>query len=79
MGYGTAGSGLKCPQCGELMRVLDTRPTDSGRKLWRRRECPECLHRVTTYEVRHSPTRRLPRGLARALEAAIDALPGRSS
>ncbi|MEW6524005.1 MAG: transcriptional regulator NrdR [Bacillota bacterium] len=42
---------MKCPFCGYLdSRVLDTRPTDDGAVIRRRRECPGCDRRFTTYE-----------------------------
>jgi len=43
---------VKCPYCfyGES-RVIDSRPTDEGEKIRRRRECLQCRKRFTTYEV----------------------------
>lgn len=42
---------MKCPKCGcKESKVVDTRPTDDGFKIRRRRECIECGHRFTTYE-----------------------------
>lgn len=43
---------MKCPYCfyGES-RVIDSRPTDEGEKIRRRRECLQCRKRFTTYEV----------------------------
>ena len=42
---------MKCPFCGYLdSRVLDSRPTDDVSAIRRRRECPACLRRFTTYE-----------------------------
>jgi len=42
---------LKCPYCGfEDSRVLDSRPTEEGSAIRRRRECTACLRRFTTYE-----------------------------
>ncbi len=42
---------MKCVYCGCLdSRVLDSRPTDEGSVIRRRRECPECGKRFTTYE-----------------------------
>jgi len=42
---------MKCPFCeyGES-KVVDSRPTDDGNTIRRRRECVECKHRFTTYE-----------------------------
>ena len=42
---------MKCMYCGCLdSRVLDSRPTEEGSVIRRRRECPECGKRFTTYE-----------------------------
>lgn len=42
---------MKCMYCGCLdSRVLDSRPTEEGIVIRRRRECPECGKRFTTYE-----------------------------
>ncbi len=43
---------MKCPFCGfEESKVIDSRPTDEGEKIRRRRECIKCTKRFTTYEV----------------------------
>ena len=43
---------MKCPACGAPdSRVLDSRPVDEGASIRRRRECPACGKRFTTYEV----------------------------
>jgi transcriptional repressor NrdR len=43
---------LRCPYCGyEESRVIDSRPTDEGERIRRRRECVNCLKRFTTYEI----------------------------
>ncbi|HBV68060.1 MAG TPA: transcriptional regulator NrdR [Clostridiales bacterium] len=42
---------MKCPKCNYTdSKVVDTRPTDDGFKIRRRRECTECGYRFTTYE-----------------------------
>jgi transcriptional repressor NrdR len=42
---------MKCPYCGfEDTRVLDSRPTNEGGAIRRRRECGNCQRRFTTYE-----------------------------
>jgi transcriptional repressor NrdR len=42
---------MKCPFCHEDNdRVLDTRPSDDGGAIRRRRECTNCRRRFTTYE-----------------------------
>lgn len=43
---------VKCPFCGFAeSKVIDSRPTDEGEKIRRRRECLKCSKRFTTYEV----------------------------
>lgn len=43
---------MKCPLCNHTdSRVLDSRPIDDGASIRRRRECPSCGKRFTTYEV----------------------------
>lgn len=43
---------VKCPYCGYAdSRVVDSRATDEGSSIRRRRECLECGRRFTTYEV----------------------------
>ena len=42
---------MKCPFCGYTeSRVIDSRPTDEGGSIRRRRECAHCNKRFTTYE-----------------------------
>ncbi len=42
---------MKCPACGFVeSKVLDSRPTDEGEAIRRRRECLSCQKRFTTYE-----------------------------
>jgi len=42
---------MKCPFCGESdSKVVDSRPTDEGGSIRRRRECHACHRRFTTYE-----------------------------
>lgn len=43
---------MKCPYCGySESKVIDSRPTDEGGRIRRRRECLNCTKRFTTYEV----------------------------
>ena len=43
---------MKCPACNSQdSRVLDSRPVEDGSSIKRRRECPVCGKRFTTYEV----------------------------
>ena len=43
---------IKCPYCSYLeSKVVESRCTDDGLKVRRRRECEECHRRFTTYEV----------------------------
>jgi transcriptional repressor NrdR len=42
---------MKCPFCGsEEDKVIDSRPSQDGRSVRRRRECEKCSKRFTTYE-----------------------------
>lgn len=42
---------MKCPFCEEPdTKVIDSRPTEDGHAIRRRRECPACSKRFTTYE-----------------------------
>jgi transcriptional repressor NrdR len=42
---------MKCPHCGhEEDKVVDSRPSQDGRAVRRRRECLKCGERFTTYE-----------------------------
>ena len=42
---------MKCPFCGfSESKVIDSRPTEDGTAIRRRRECLKCQKRVTTYE-----------------------------
>lgn len=43
---------MKCPYCGFAeSKVIDSRPTDEGSRIRRRRECLACTRRFTTYEI----------------------------
>lgn len=43
---------MKCPFCAyEESKVIDSRPTDEGERIRRRRECMRCGKRFTTYEI----------------------------
>lgn len=43
---------MRCPYCGfSESKVIDSRPTDEGERIRRRRECLNCSKRFTTYEV----------------------------
>ncbi|MDP9103655.1 MAG: transcriptional regulator NrdR [Pseudomonadota bacterium] len=42
---------MKCPFCGHLeSQVKDSRPSEDGAVIRRRRSCPECAGRFTTFE-----------------------------
>ncbi|MGL4483967.1 MAG: transcriptional regulator NrdR [Anaerovoracaceae bacterium] len=44
---------MKCPICkSEETKVIDSRPTEEGYSIRRRRECEKCKKRFTTYEKR---------------------------
>jgi len=43
---------MKCPICGYAdSKVIDSRPIDDGSSIRRRRECPSCQKRFTTFEI----------------------------
>ncbi|MBU8905141.1 transcriptional regulator NrdR [Desertibacillus haloalkaliphilus] len=43
---------MRCPTCNyNGTRVLDSRPSNEGRSIRRRRECESCQHRFTTFEI----------------------------
>ena len=43
---------MKCPFCGDQeSKVIDSRHSDDGLSIRRRRECMRCQHRFTTYEI----------------------------
>jgi len=43
---------VKCPFCFfDESKVIDSRPTEEGEKIRRRRECLQCHKRFTTYEI----------------------------
>ncbi|GBC85666.1 Transcriptional repressor NrdR [bacterium HR11] len=47
---------MKCPRCqNEDTRVYDSRPTEDGRVIRRRRLCERCNFRFTTYERWEEP------------------------
>ena len=43
---------MKCPFCGGYdSKVVDSRPTEDGERIRRRRECINCGKRFTTFEI----------------------------
>lgn len=43
---------MKCPFCGDLeSKVVDSRRSEDGASIRRRRECSACQRRFTTYEI----------------------------
>ena len=52
---------MKCPYCGDQeSKVIDSRRSDDGLSIRRRRECCRCGHRFNTYEMdREVTTERL--------------------
>ena len=42
---------MRCPACGHIdSKVVDSRQSEDGATIRRRRECLECRHRFTTFE-----------------------------
>ena len=74
---------MRCPYCGSLdTQVKDSRPTDDASAIRRRRVCPDCAGRFTTFErvqlreltVVKKSSRRVPFDrdkLMRSLEIAL--------
>ena len=60
---------MKCPFCShEDSRVIDSRSVENGVSIRRRRECPHCLRRFTTYEtVEQVPIRVIKKNGSREL------------
>lgn len=47
---------MRCPKCGHQDdKVIDSRASRDGATIRRRRECLQCAHRYTTYEVIERP------------------------
>lgn len=47
---------MKCPYCGGLeSKVVDSRRSEDGLSIRRRRECLSCQRRFSTYEIIESP------------------------
>ena len=47
---------MKCPFCSDPeSKVVDSRPTDEGSSVRRRRQCLQCRKRFTTYETIDAP------------------------
>jgi transcriptional repressor NrdR len=54
VGYSTD---VNCPQCrSEDTGVIDSRLTEEGKAVRRRRECAKCQHRFTTFERQEAPS-----------------------
>lgn len=52
----TTLTGMQCPFCAnDDTRVIDSRPAGAGREVRRRRVCPACDQRFTTYERAELP------------------------
>lgn len=45
-----------CPKCGSLTTVSDSRTNDKD-QIRRRRECPKCKFKFTTYELSYNDLR----------------------
>jgi transcriptional repressor NrdR len=47
---------MRCPYCGhDDLKVLESRSAREGKAVRRRRECPECNRRFTTFEEQEKP------------------------
>jgi len=47
---------MQCPKCGNDTDVIDSRKSEGGLSVKRRRECSKCGYRFTTYERVDYPT-----------------------
>lgn len=58
---------MRCPYCGSLdSKVVDSRPTEDGSVIRRRRECTACCQRMTTYEkIEETPIMVIKKNAAR--------------
>ena len=61
---------MKCMYCGYTeSKVIDSRSTDEGRTIRRRRECMQCGKRFTTYEtIETTPVLVVKNGIIKACE-----------
>lgn len=51
IGLGSTMTSMHCPVCeSDDTKVIDSRPADDGLAIRRRRSCPECAFRFTTFE-----------------------------
>ena len=66
---------MKCPFCSfEDSKVVDSRPTDEGTSIRRRRECLHCGKRFTTYEtVERMPLMLIKRDRQKLLNGLVKA------
>lgn len=62
---------MNCPECQAETIVADSRVSSRGNSVRRRRECPGCAHRFTTYEMEHGETKR-DEELAQAIQGVLD-------
>ena len=58
---------MRCQYCGHLDRkVIDSRPTEEGSSIRRRRECLQCGRRFTTYEkIETAPVMSIKKDMSR--------------
>ena len=82
---------MRCPYCGGLdTQVKDSRPTEDSASIRRRRACPDCGGRFTTFErvqLRELTSSRSPAAaspfdrekLARSVEIALRKRPSSAS
>lgn len=51
IGWSSTLKSMHCPECeSDDTKVIDSRPADDGFAIRRRRSCPECGYRFTTFE-----------------------------
>jgi transcriptional regulator NrdR family protein len=62
---------MNCPQCDSPTGIVESRIVFEGKR--RRRQCPQCKHKFTTYEKLHDEGRRYEK-LTRKLDNTLQVL-----
>ena len=68
---------MDCIRCGEQVSTIDSRHTERGNMIRRRRKCHVCGHRFTTFEVTEETMRKLL-GESVRLQVLSDAIQGKA-
>jgi len=66
-------SPMRCPKChAHSVVTLNSRGTDGGRTIRRRRACTTCNHRWTTFEVENLPPPQVPQEIVHLFALASE-------